>query len=59
VTWANYQKNVSILEADILAEGNYAAGVYVGENPELLLCRLEDGAVLNTGLTMLMFHGAH
>jgi hypothetical protein len=57
VKWAIYQKNVSILLADMDVEENYAAGVYVGKNSEPLLCRLDDGVVLNTGLTMIMFHG--
>jgi hypothetical protein len=39
---------------DVLAEENYAAGVYVGENSEPLLCRLKDEAVFKTGLTMTM-----
>ena len=55
--WAKYQKNVSILVDDTVAEQNYAVGGYVGESSELLLCKLEDGVALTTGLTMLMFHG--
>jgi hypothetical protein len=57
VNWAKYQKNVSVLLSDANAEENYASGAFVGENSEPLLCRLEDGVVFNTGLTMLMFHG--
>jgi hypothetical protein len=57
VNWAKHQKNVSILLTDMLAEENYATGVYVGKNSEPLLCKLEDGVFLNTGLTMLMIHG--
>jgi hypothetical protein len=57
VNWAKYQKNVSILVADTFAEENYAAGDYVGENSEPLLCRLEEGVVFTSGQTMLMFHG--
>jgi hypothetical protein len=55
--WAKYQKNVSILLVDISAEILYAIGEFVGDNSELLLCKLEDGVVFITGLTMLMFHG--
>jgi len=55
--WAKYQKNISILLADKIAEDNYARGVYVGDKSEPLLCRLEDGIVFNTGLTMIIFHG--
>jgi hypothetical protein len=54
--WAKYQKNVSILLDDKAADDNYAQGEYVGENSDSLLCRLEDGVVFNTGLSMIMFH---
>jgi hypothetical protein len=57
VDWAKYQKNVSILLVDTEAEKGYALGEYIGENSEPLICRLEDGVVLSTGLTMVMFHG--
>jgi hypothetical protein len=57
VEWAKYQKNVSVLTADNLAETSYANGILVGENSEPLLCRLEGGVVFSTGLSMLMFHG--
>jgi hypothetical protein len=40
-----------------LLKENYSAGVYVGKNTAPLSCRLEDGVVLNTGQTMLIFHG--
>jgi hypothetical protein len=49
--------NVSILLSDIVAEMYYAAGDFIGENSESMLCRLEDMAVFNTGLLMVMFHG--
>jgi hypothetical protein len=55
--WAKYQKNVSVLLVDKLAEDKYAFGDYIGENSEHLLCKLEDGVVFTTGLTMIMFHG--
>jgi hypothetical protein len=54
--WVKYQ-NVSILLEDKVAEDNYAKGYYAGENSEHILCRLEDGVVFTTGLTMVMFHG--
>ena len=50
--WAKYQKNVPILLVDKDAEEHYAAGVYFGEKSEPLLCRLEDGVVFKTGLSM-------
>ena len=55
VNWAMYQKNVSILLLDTMSA--YAAGVNVGENSEPLLCRLEDGVVFTTGLSMVMSYG--
>jgi hypothetical protein len=55
--WAIHHKNVSVLQSNIAYEINYASGHYVGENSEPLLCSLEDGAVFNTGLSMLMLHG--
>ena len=57
VNWAKHQKYVSILGSDKIAEDNYASGSYFGENSEPLVFRLEDGVVLNTGPTMIMFHG--
>jgi len=57
VNWAKYQKNVSIILVDKDAEEKYASGGYLGENSKPLLCKLEDGVVYNTGLTMIMFHG--
>jgi hypothetical protein len=55
--WAMYQKNVSVLLVDITVEEHYAIGDFVGENSEPLLCKLEDGVFLHTGLTMIMYHG--
>jgi hypothetical protein len=57
LNWALHDKNVSVLLSDIAYEIDYASGHYVGENSEHLLCSLEDGAVFNTGLSMLMLHG--
>jgi hypothetical protein len=57
VDWAKYQKNVSLFLIDIAAEKNFAAGNFVGENSEPLLCRLEDGVFFTTGLSMIMFYG--
>jgi hypothetical protein len=56
-TWVKYEKNVSVLMVDKIVEDKYARGVYVGENSEPLLCRLEDGVIFNTGLSMILFHG--
>jgi len=55
--WAKYQKNVSVLLSDYVAEIWYAQCDFLGENSEPLLCRLEDGVFFNTGQTMLMLHG--
>jgi hypothetical protein len=57
VEWAKFHKNVSFLFADESAEVYYANGDFVGENSEHLVCGLEDGVVLRTGLTMIMFIG--
>jgi hypothetical protein len=57
LNWAKYQKNVSVVLSDMIAEVKYASGDSIGENSEPLLCRLEDGALFSTGLTMVMFHG--
>jgi hypothetical protein len=57
MNWAIHQKNVSVLMSDTTAEMSYATGGLIGENSERLLCRLEDGAVLSTGISMLMYHG--
>jgi hypothetical protein len=56
VEWARYQ-NMSVLLPDIVAEIYYAASDLVGENSEPLLCRLEDGVLYSTGLTMVTFIG--
>jgi hypothetical protein len=39
------------------AEDKYARGLYIGENSEPLLCKIEDGLIFHTGLSMIMFHG--
>ena len=57
MNWKNYQKNVSVLLTDIGIEGYQAVGDFVGENSEPLFCKLEDGVVFDTGLTMVIFHG--
>ena len=57
VDWAKYQKNVSILFADLSGEYYYASGDFVGKNSKPLLCKLEDGVVFPLSLTMMMFHG--
>jgi hypothetical protein len=48
---------VSVLLRDIVAEKAYANGHIFGENSELLVCRLEDGVVFKSGLSIIMFHG--
>jgi hypothetical protein len=57
MSWAKYQKNVSILLADIEADFFYASGDLIGEESKPLVCRLEDGVVYNIGHSMIMFHG--
>jgi hypothetical protein len=48
---------MSNLLLDNFAEEIYASVVHVGEKSEVLLCRLKDGVVFITGLTMLIFLG--
>jgi hypothetical protein len=55
--WALNHKNVSILWYDLDIEISFAYGDFIGENSEPLLCKLQDGVVYNTGLTMGMFYG--
>jgi hypothetical protein len=55
--WAMYHRNVSVLISDILAEINYSVGDFLGDNSEPLVCRLDDGVVFSSGLTMIMIHG--
>jgi hypothetical protein len=57
LNWAMYQKNLSVLMSDIVAELYYASGYLIGEYSKPLLCRLEDGVVFSTGQSMVMFHG--
>jgi len=55
--WAMYNKNISILLADLDAEFYYANASILGEDSEPLLCRLEDGIVYNNFLSMVMLNG--
>jgi hypothetical protein len=57
VNWALYQKKVSILLFDTMAEVNYTAGVIVGVNTKPLLFMLDHGVVFTTGLSMVMIYG--
>jgi hypothetical protein len=43
--------------SNFLAELNYAIGKFVGENSEPLICRLEDGVIYSSVLSMITFHG--
>jgi hypothetical protein len=55
--WAMYQKNVSILIDNMMAEESFAKGISIGENSEPLLCRIEDGVTFHDGRSMIMFYG--
>jgi hypothetical protein len=57
IDWAKYQKNVSILFFDTLAEINYASGNFIGEKYKPLLCKLDDGVVFTYSQSMIMFYG--
>ena len=43
--------------AHIDIEGHHDIGDFVGKNSESLFCKLEEGVIFNTGLTMVIFHG--
>ena len=43
--------------SSFLAELNYAIGKFVGENSEPLMCRIEDGVIYSSVLSMITFHG--
>jgi hypothetical protein len=57
LNWALYHKNVSISLSEEWLDVNYVAGFFCGENSEPLLCRLEDGVIFTTGLSMVMLYG--
>jgi hypothetical protein len=50
------QKNVSVLLVVMIAEEYYAFGFF-GEKSKPLFCRLENGVIFTTSLTIVMFHG--
>jgi hypothetical protein len=47
-----YQKNVSVLLVDMIAEEHYAFG-FLGEKSKPLLCRLENGVIFTTSLKIV------
>jgi hypothetical protein len=55
--WAMYHTNVSVLISDIMAEINYAVGDFLSKNSEHLVCRLNDGVVFSSRITLIMYHG--
>jgi len=55
--WICNHKNISIILLDIEAEYFYAVSYLVGENSKPILCKIEDGIVFPSSLTMMMFHG--
>jgi hypothetical protein len=57
IEWALNHKNSYILLFEQDAEFFYALGDFVGENSKPLLCKLEDGVVIEYSKTMLMFPG--
>jgi hypothetical protein len=57
ISWAKYHRNVSFLMPDLFAEHYYSNGDLIGENSEYLVCKLEDGVFLQSGYTMMMYHG--
>jgi hypothetical protein len=57
IEWAKDHKNASILLYEQDAEFFYALGYFVGENSKPLVCKLEDGVVIQHSKTMLMYPG--
>jgi hypothetical protein len=57
ISWAKYQRNVSFLMPDYFAEIYYSNGALFGENFKNLVCKLEDGLILQYGYSMVMFQG--
>jgi hypothetical protein len=57
ISWAKYQRNISFLMPDHFVEIYYANGALVGENSEILVCKLEDGVFFQSGYTIFMSHG--
>ena len=55
--WTIYHKNASVLISDALAKLNYAVGDFLGENSEPLMCKVEDGILFSSGISMIMFRG--
>jgi hypothetical protein len=55
--WAIYGKNVSVLVREEWFYVTYAAGDFLDEDSKPLLCKLEDGIVYSSGLSMVMLYG--
>jgi hypothetical protein len=55
--WALHHKNVSIYMPDYWYEIGFANGIYVGENGEPLLCRIDDGVFSKSRSVMVMLYG--
>jgi hypothetical protein len=56
-SWAVYGKNVSILMREEWFDVTNAAGDFLEEDSKPLLCKLEDGLVYTSGLSMVMLYG--
>ena len=59
VNGTKYENSASILLLDKFAEDNYSTSVLFDENNEPSVCRLEDGIVFNTGLSIMIFIETH
>ena len=51
------QKCINFFISDFLAELINAIGKFVGENSEPFMCRIEDGVIYSSVLSMITFHG--
>jgi hypothetical protein len=57
LNWAMYGKNVSLLLREEWFDVTYAVGDYIDEDSKPILCKLEDGLVYTSGLSMVMQYG--
>jgi hypothetical protein len=55
--WAKYYKNVSVFFSDNNFQIASGSGIYVGENGEPLLCKIDDGVFFNAQCVLIMFYG--
>jgi len=57
MNWTEYQKNASVFWLILVLKDIRLLVIFFEKNSETLFCKLEDGVVFNTGLSMVIFHG--